>query len=352
VPFGELPLDMAKARLLESGAVDFNATKFSVSTEGMLLISLPAPKKSSLVWVNRTGTISPIAGSSLDIPRPEFALSPDGRRAAFVVSSGPEGNIVVRDLETGADTRLTFNKADDTVATWAESGAPAWFPQGDRIVHMSGEPEALKLFARRSDIAGEPSMLTPGWMGTVSADGHTLIFVVDERGTGRLRRAPLLPDGTVGPAQPVFSGDEPNVRDFDLSKDGRLLAYGVRQADSKINLFLTEFPTGNGRWLLTDGGSRPRFSKDGREIFFLKGFTDERGQPTGALMSATVSVDSDIGIGTAKRLFAEDAINGPVIEGYDVAPDRKRFLMSKPVAPLPGETTRLVLVQNWIAALK
>jgi hypothetical protein len=69
-------------------------------------------------------------------------------------------------------------------------------------------------------------------------------------------------------------------------------------------------------------------------------------------MAATLSVDPSIKIGAAQRLFVDDSTNGPKIAGYDAAPDGQRFLMSKPVTPSPADATRLVLVQNWLAAVK
>ena len=55
------------------------------------------------------------------------------------------------------------------------------------------------------------------------------MFVKDVQGIGRAMRAAFLPDGGVGAPQTVFSGDEPNVTDFDLSADGRLLAYSTER---------------------------------------------------------------------------------------------------------------------------
>ena len=144
---------------------------------------------------------------------------------------------------------------------------------------------------------------------------------------------------------------EPNVGDIEISPDGHLLAYGAIQADGKVNQFLTRFPSGSGQWLLAEGATRARFSRDGREVFYLSGTTDERGQPTGRLMSSSVRTEPTLAIGPPAVLFYDRPGDGPGIGGYDVAPDG-RFLMWKPVAPGPGEGPRLVLVQNWIELMK
>lgn len=117
-------------------------------------------------------------------------------------------------------------------------------------------------------------------------------------------------------------------------------------------MFLTEFPNADARWLVADGGTRPRFSRDGRELFYVKGSVDERGQSKEFFMSATVTVNPTVTMGPAVQLFEDGGPAGPRIDGYDVALDGRRFVMSKPVAPAPGEGSRLVLVQNWLAGMK
>ena len=348
VRFSESAIDLTAATLIQPGA-----TIYDVANDGTLIFGLQVPSRSLLVWAGRDGKMSPIPGAPVEVPTPDFAISPDGRRTAFIEGTGPDANVIVRDLEAGADTRLTFNKAADTGGTWAETRYPAWWPSGDRIVHATGGVESSELVIRRADVAGEAHELTPGKIARVSSDGRTLVYRLDDRGRGRLRHAPLLPDGTVGATQPVFRDEnEPNLTDFDVSRDGRLLAYTARQADGRTNVYLTEYPNPSASLLVTDGGSRPRFSRDSRELFFLKGMRDARGQPQGVFMSAAVTSGPTVKIGGPVRLFEENSTAGPSIQGFDVGPDGRRFIMTKPVAPAPGEGTRLVLVQNWLAGMK
>ena len=124
---------MARARLVQAGATTFHA-----ASDGTLAYTLPAPAKASFVWTDRAGATSPVPGATVEITLPDFALSPDGRRAAFVVGSQPIANMVVRDLATGADTPLTFNRADAPRSVWTEIHAPRWFPGGDRVLYVTG----------------------------------------------------------------------------------------------------------------------------------------------------------------------------------------------------------------------
>ena len=48
-----------------------------------------------------------------------------------------------------------------------------------------------------------------------------------------------------------------------ISGGRAFLAYGVAEADRRINTFLTRFPGGDGRWQVTKtGGAQPTFSRD------------------------------------------------------------------------------------------
>ena len=67
-------------------------------------------------------------GSIVSMGAADLALSPDCRRVAFIEGEWTAGNVVVRDLATGVDTRLTFNKADDNEGVASMTLAPAWFP--------------------------------------------------------------------------------------------------------------------------------------------------------------------------------------------------------------------------------
>jgi hypothetical protein len=301
VRFGDGPIDLTKAVLIAPGATDFYA-----ANDGTLVFLSPAATpKSGLVWVDRKGAVSPIAGSAVEQRgRCCPALSPDDRRAVFAVELDSRPILVVRDLETGVDARLTLE-----TSIWLRGGnfVPAWFPSGDRVLYSAGTVEAPKIVEWRADGTTVGREITAGTFARASPDGHELLYLLDDRGRGRFRYAALSADGAIGPAQKLFSGDdEPNVNWFDLSPDASVLAYAMTQPDGQSNIFLTQFPSGNGRWQVTiDGGTLPRFSRDGRELFYLSGSRDASGQPHGRFNAVPVTLDPSVTLGVLAILFDE-----------------------------------------------
>jgi hypothetical protein len=347
VPFSGGPLDFTQAVLVEPGATSGGAP----AADGTLLLRVPATERWQLVWVTRAGATTPIAGAPVEPFWPDLALAPDDSRAAFTVAAGQMGSsLIVRDLATGADTLLT-GPADGASPVWSAIIHPAWFPTGDRVVHPTGGVETSRILARAADGSGAVRDFGPGYFASVSPDGRELVFVVDDRGHGRLHRAPILPDGTAGPSQPVFPGDDPSVRGFDLSPDGTLLAYSAAQVDGQINLFLTTYPAVTGRWrVTTGGGTQPRFSRDGRELYFIAPVRTGSAERRGGLHALPVT--TPIRIGQPALLLEDDTESGgPSVSGFDVAHDG-RFLMLRRVRSQPADAARLVLVQHWLGTLR
>jgi len=90
-----------------------------------------------------------------------------------------------------------------------------------------------------------------------------------------------------------------------------------------------------------DGGTEPRWSRDGREIFFRKGQK---------MMVAEVRTDPALAISTPRTLFEGpyEVQDGPV--NYDVTADGRRFLMVKmEKSEAPAE---LRVVTGWDRELR
>lgn len=337
LPFANGPFDLSKAMLVQPDETAMGAL-FHAANDGTLLAVMPREaSQSQLVWVDRSGTITAVPGDSIGLRN--LKLSPDGRRAALIVGSESASDLFIRDISSGVDVRLTFDKIYKVL--------PSWFPAGDRLVYSTRptEVEAQKLILRSVDTDDDPRELLAGFDAHVSPDGRNILYLRDEAGTGVLRYSPVSSDGLPGESQKIIS--DADVSSFDLSPDGRLLAYVDRS--NRRTLMLTEFPNGKARWEVSNGerAANPRFSRDGRELFYASAFT------AGKLMAAPIVSHPAIRIGKPKLVIdmsTKEANGLDVAGGYDVSPDGKRFLMYRLLSD--NETTRVVLLQNWLAALK
>jgi hypothetical protein len=138
-----------------------------------------------------------------------------------------------------------------------------------------------------------------------------------------------------------------------IAPDGRWLAY-TSDETGRREVFVTSFPpgTGGGKWQISDGGgAQPKWSRDGRELFFR---TDE------GIMSARMSVE-----GASLRASKPDyvfrgsflgGVRGLLLPGYnfpdyDVSADGRRFVVFSG-GERKRETSRARVVLNWFDELK
>jgi Tol biopolymer transport system component len=326
------PFDPDKARLTGDAKplVDdlhyfrsLGSAAFTVSDNG-LLAWRSARRPSRLAWIDRSGTETGSVGTApfLDGGR----LSPDGSRLAIGIVDPKHGasDVWSYDLARGSAERHTFQLLDEK--------APVWAPDGRTIYYRSdsggGPPdiaefrlgEERRAWVYRGGAAEEPL--------DVSSDGKWLL-VSNSSSTGTdLNALPLKPPGPLRPlvATP-FNELSPR-----FSPDGRWVAY---QSDlsGRPEVYVRTFEgTAETRRVSKDGGTRPRWGRDGRELFFL-------GQ-AGRLMAVAMSADGMPS--TPRTLFqAAGALD------FDVAPDG-RFLVQ--LEERSADPTVHLLI-NWPARL-
>src|SRR5262249_29779460 len=125
------------------------------------------------------------------------------------------------------------------------------------------------LFWKPADGSGDAERLTDGQQtqrvtdalpdgsGVLFSDGNSIQMAKFDRGP---RVEFVIPPS---PRRAAGSGV--------LSPDGRWLAYGGRELGSSPQVFVSPFPRADeGRTLVSrDGGTQPRWSRDGRELFFV-----------------------------------------------------------------------------------
>jgi serine/threonine-protein kinase len=340
LPFNENSLDFSRAVAVSAGA-----SEFSVSKEGTVIVQNELASMYALEWLSRDGKSSATPGSPIQDLFPWIAVSPDATRVAYVAGPTSQPSIYVRELSTGADTRLTTEGVrgiNAALGGFLMMMHPSWFPSGDRVLYTRGRVEAPELLAWRADGSGEPVAIGKGSNARISGDGKWLLWLEDVRGLGRLHYAPFDGNQISGQARTPPGMEKLNVRAFDLSPDGSMLAYSASEENTRANVFVTAFPAAMARGQVTsNGGTYPQFSADGREVYFLSGGRTESGAFEGRLMAVPLTISPSLSVGVARTLFTGSATPS----GYDIAGDG-RLLIARRIAR-PGEKSRALLVQNW-----
>ena len=106
-------------------------------------------------------------------------------------------------------------------------------------------------------------------------------------------------------------------------------------------VYVVPFPGSGGRWpISTDGGNRPLWARNGRELFYRHG---------DRTMAVTVTSDATFSATKPRLLFEAKALSDSVLS-YDVTPEGE-FLMIE-----PGESdtppTQINVVLNWLQEVR
>src|SRR5262249_48417029 len=113
-------------------------------------------------------------------------------------------------------------------------------------------------------------------------------------------------------------------------------------------VYVRPFPDINsGRWQISvGGGSRPVWARTGSELFYYN---------PPKLMAVPIQPGSSFVAGNPQILFEGSYLSNLSGFVYDVSPDGRRFLMTKPIQPTGGSSApppQLVVVLNWLEELK
>jgi serine/threonine protein kinase/dipeptidyl aminopeptidase/acylaminoacyl peptidase len=297
---------------------------FAASPSGVLAFRTSLAEPRQLRWVARNGAVE----GTLGTPDPDALaapnLSPDGRRV--VVFRTQTGNTDIWMIPTGAGvpSRFTFDLRADV--------APTWSADGQRVFFGSARQGPVVLYERSVGGAGDDRPLheiaETRVTGDASPDGKYLLYAAVNQKTGvDLWVLPLTGGGSPSPVlQTPF--DEMAGQ---ISPNGRWVAY-QSTGSGRMDVYVCAFPTGCGpQQVSSAGGSQPRWSADGRELFYVA--------PDGLMMAVPIRhrTGAEIEAGPAVPLFAARLATGANIPGsvgsrpqYDVAPDG-RFLINSSV---------------------
>jgi dipeptidyl aminopeptidase/acylaminoacyl peptidase len=299
----------------------------AVSDNGTAVYAAANPGKTSLVWVDSDGKVAP-TGQAQDVYR-EASLSPDGTKAA--VRHGVE--LWVHDLQRGTRSRLTNATGSNLL--------PVWSADGTKIFYASNRGGDWDIFSQAADGSAPAEVLLKRpydqFPLSVLPDG-TLIYVEIQPKTGRDLWV-LSPDGKTTPLR-VTPFNETQAQFSPVLEGGsRWIAYGSDES-GQSEIYVQQYPSGTHRTAVSVGGGiLPRWSHDGKELFYVSG---------DALMSVARRPDGTFG--TPRKLFdRSNFLFNHRFHSYSVSPDGKHFLV---IQRDPGSVPRhLDVILNWLDEL-
>jgi serine/threonine-protein kinase len=326
-PFDRERLSLAgdAVRVLDGVAAN-QQPQFAVAADGTL-VYLPAPtNQRRLVWVDRTGKMSPVLEEEQPFVHPR--VSPAGDRVLVQIARSVGVNEFWI-LDTSRRTRVRLG---------TDGSRPVWEPDGTRITFQRGG----NLHSMRADDSGAPELLlareppaTQLFPLAWSAAAGVLVFSRPAPETNRdvftMRR---------GEQPRPFLVTPRDERAAMLSPDARWMVYAVREVGREEEVFVEAFPSGGSRTVVSSGGGiEPVWSPTGTEIFYRS--TDGRG-----LFAVDVATQPQLRVGTPRLLFQGSFLLGYSLwADYDVARDGSRFVM---IEGTGASTSQLHVALNWM----
>ena len=285
--------------------------EFSTSPNGSLVFQSHVDR-SRLAWLDRSGREVGTVGSPgtyLDV-----RIDSSGRAALASRTLPATGTFDIWsfDLDRGTETRLTL----DDAFTEMEG---TFVPGGTAMIFIAARPTPPRLMRRDLRTGRDEPLVPPGPMmqgsDDVSPDGRRLAF--EERtaaGTYDLWTLPLIGPATPSPLhQSRFS--ETGLR---FAPDSDHYTF-TSDESGRPEVYLSSLSGALKKTVSNGGGFDARWSRDGREIFYVS--SDLR------MMAVPVRTTPAVELGIPATLFA---IPNKHWRSFDVSPDGKRFLIIVP----------------------
>jgi serine/threonine protein kinase len=330
-----------QAPVLASGAVQADVAEDGTLVYIPDLAPVLAPR--SLVWVDRQGRETPIAGVP---PRPyrHPRLSPDGTRLALSDGAQPS-DLWVLHLSPPRIFRVTDDPADDET--------PAWTSDGRLLFTSTRTGSSYQLFVQRGDGTGRATSLLQGRRVQLApTPGRNDTEVIFTEVTSSNRGDVELLNLATGQVTALVES-RADERGGTVSPDGRWLAYESDRS-GRFEIYVQPFPSlagGNVVPVSADGGVQPKWAPHGKELFYV--------DPDGALIAVRVQLrDSTWSAGAPVKLIEGRYATrsnqiSTIVPQYDTI-DGQRFLMLKDEARAGGApiSPQIIVVQNWLQELR
>jgi Tol biopolymer transport system component len=343
--------------IAENVPATLSAGLFSVSDSGILVyqaISTPVDvdiADQALAWVDTDGKELERLRNPGEIGDIQF--SPDRTKFAYTLwgSTADNKDIWIYDIARQLPSKFTF---DPTAERY-----PVWSPDGKSIIFSSNKKQSGDIYRKATDLTGVEQLVwgsngnkaPTSW----SPDGKfVLVNTYSPSGKAGVHiwKLPVMPERPGGSlAQPSPFLDTGSYQEIDgqFSPEGKWVAYSSTESQ-RSEIYVTSFPKPGGKLQISlDGGTLPRWSPSGKEIFYV--------DPNSKLMAAEIiHKNESLEVGRVRQV-----LGGMYFQRgykYDVALDGKRLLAHVIQGALqPTREPRilsepLTLISNWPALLK
>lgn len=303
----------------------------SVSSGTALFLSGVRTTSLALIEPGQRGETRILAEDAGTVGAPRVA--PNGRHVAYVVTRRDGSDLAMYDIRAGTSTVL--RKA-------AYLADPAWLPNGREVVYYEGGADS-GLWRMPVDRPTERTLVTAAdfpRQPNVSPDGESMVFMASVLAAGGKRWYALQEASLAGPASPRavapyrWEQSQPAI-----SPNGRWLAHGSLET-GRNEVFIRGFRQtrpGPPVRVSVHGGFEPRWSRDGRRLFY---------RVSRVVMMATLRETAG-----SLDVVARDSVASFTLASaseYDLLYDvgtRDEIL----VATANEKTWQLVFAQNWAA---
>jgi Tol biopolymer transport system component len=267
-------------------------------------------------------------------------VSPGGKVVAAairdnVIGADSHTDIWKYDIERTTLTKMTFEGSNDV---------PVWSRDGEWVTYRSTRDGKSAIYRMSVNGNGPPELVVaePGFTifpNSWAPDG-TLVYSKREQTSTAKMQIWILP-AAVSRGKPrrllQTAFDEWNPR---VSPDGRSLVY-MSQESGQPEIYVVPFAGLGGKvQISTHGGVNPRWSFNGRELFYTEI------NPPSATLDQLMAVNMQTATpGRPQPLFK-------VPGQFDVTPDPQRFLVARRQEDAKGTANMFIVITDWFEDLR
>jgi Tol biopolymer transport system component len=302
---------------------------FTAANDGLLAFRLARTPPDELAWFTVGAMHAERVAGLRDVH--EARRSPDGTRIAATLRDDATGmdDIWIVSSDGGSPVRLTSHPASDN--------SPVWSPDGSSVVFRSNRSGLHNLYRIDVPTRGAERLLLDSTADDQPTDISAAGLLLFNRWSIDTRQDIWALPLSGGKPFAVLATEflEGNAA---FSPDGAWIAYESNESGA-TQVHVRRYPAdGSGIRISVDGGSKPRWTADGRTVVYVR--DDHRFEAVPLEMTSATVVAS-----RPRELFiTRPRIDGP--GGFDIDPTGSRIL-----APTAGRTgtpePAITFIKHW-----